>query len=101
MKNVTLLRIDVDSVLLRSQKNESYKISRVLKSIPYLHFKLEYNDIDQYISLKKRCYAFETNNITVLKCPGLSLSLKNRSSLEMSDIVRSNLDKVSLVLCMM
>ena len=97
MKNVTLLRIDVDSILLRSPKNDCYKISCILKSFPYINFKLEFNDIKQYISLKKRCYAIETNNGPVLKCPGLSLSLKNRRALDISQIIKVNIDKVSLM----
>ena len=96
MRNVHLLRIDVDSVLLRFLKKSEYKISKIFQSIQDVTFKLEFKNISQYVSFKKRCYAILTELGPILKCPGLRLCFQDRCTLNISDMITTRLDSVSL-----
>ena len=98
LSNVYVLRIDVDSILIRTLKtNYDIKIvSDILNSIEGLEFKIELDDISQYISIKKRCYALQTKFGPLLKCPGLKMSYEKRCSLDIQSIIKKNLDNVSI-----
>ena len=96
MKNVHLLRIDVDSILLGFIKSDDDKIRKIFQSIQDVTFKLEFDNISQYVSFKKRCYALLTELGPILKCPGLRLCFRDRCKLNISDMVTRRLESVSL-----
>ena len=96
-KNLSLLRIDVDSILIRRKKTivDFQNLIDILTSIDGIHFKLELDNISKYISLKKRSFAMQTEHGPLIKCPGLKMSFKKRHSININEIINHNINKVS------
>ena len=95
-KFISLLRVDVDSLLIRFviKKEAEDELKNIFKSIGYTSFKIELDNILHYISFKKRSYALFSPKTSIWKCPGLQMSFSNRRCLDIKKLITDNFLKV-------
>ena len=85
LNNFNILRFDTDSFMISFPYDKEYLIKKEIISKSKYNYKLEYQDIDYLINLKKRSHYFRCNNKTIVKIPGLSMTVKERNEISINE----------------